>query len=247
MSDYTKSTSFTSKDSLPSGDALKIVRGSELDTEFNAIATAVATKSDLNSPAFTGTPTAPTAAAGTNSTQLATTAFAASAISVAMPSATVLPYAGSSAPSGFLLCDGTAVSRSTYSALYTAIGTTYGSGDGSTTFNVPNLTNRFPVGAGGLYSRGGTGGSKDAVVVSHTHSATSSVSDPQHAHSAAFQTSTGGSGYPGFDGSGDVYGTGNTGSSSTGISVSTSITATGVSGTDANLPPYLALFWIIKT
>lgn len=58
MSNYTKTTNFTSKDSLASGNPLKVVRGSEFDTEFNAIATAVATKADLASPALTGTATA---------------------------------------------------------------------------------------------------------------------------------------------------------------------------------------------
>lgn len=58
MSNYTKTTNFTSKDSLASGNPLKVVRGSEFDTEFNAIATAIATKADLASPALTGTATA---------------------------------------------------------------------------------------------------------------------------------------------------------------------------------------------
>lgn len=58
MSNYTKTTNFTAKDSLPTGNTQKIVRGSEFDTEFNAIATAVATKADLASPALTGTATA---------------------------------------------------------------------------------------------------------------------------------------------------------------------------------------------
>ena len=75
MTNYTKSTNFASKDSLASGNALKIVKGTELDTEFNNIATAVATKAESASPTFTGTPTAPTASSGTNTTQLATTAF----------------------------------------------------------------------------------------------------------------------------------------------------------------------------
>lgn len=75
MSNYTKATNFAAKDSLPTGNAGKIVKGTEIDTEFNNIATAVATKADLASPTFTGTPAAPTAAAGTNTTQLATTAF----------------------------------------------------------------------------------------------------------------------------------------------------------------------------
>jgi len=60
----------------------------------------------------------------------------------------VVPYAGSSAPTGWLLCDGSAVSRTTYASLFTAISTTYGVGDGSTTFNLPNLKGRAIVGAG---------------------------------------------------------------------------------------------------
>ena len=59
MSNYTKTTNFTAKDSLPSGDSGKIIRGSEFDTEFDAIATAVATKSNTASPTFTGTVTIP--------------------------------------------------------------------------------------------------------------------------------------------------------------------------------------------
>ena len=54
-------------------------------------------------------------------------------------------YAGSTAPDGYLMCDGSAVSRTNYAALFAAIGTTYGAGDGSTTFNVPNLSGRFPL------------------------------------------------------------------------------------------------------
>ena len=59
MSNYTKTTNFTAKDSLPSGDSGKVIRGSEFDTEFNAIATASATKANLASPTFTGTVTIP--------------------------------------------------------------------------------------------------------------------------------------------------------------------------------------------
>lgn len=64
------------------------------------------------------------------------------------PTATVLPFAAASAPSGWLLCNGAAVSRTTYAELFAAIGTTYGSGDGSTTFNVPNAQGVFLRGAG---------------------------------------------------------------------------------------------------
>jgi hypothetical protein len=59
MSDYTKTTNFTAKDSLPSGDSGKVIRGSEFDTEFTAISTAIATKANLASPTFTGTVTIP--------------------------------------------------------------------------------------------------------------------------------------------------------------------------------------------
>ncbi len=59
MSNYTKTTNFTAKDSLPSGDSSKVIRGSEFDTEFNAIATANATKANIASPTFTGTVTIP--------------------------------------------------------------------------------------------------------------------------------------------------------------------------------------------
>jgi hypothetical protein len=59
MSNYTKTTNFTAKDSLPSGDSSKVIRGSEFDTEFNALATAVTSKADSASPTFTGTVTIP--------------------------------------------------------------------------------------------------------------------------------------------------------------------------------------------
>ena len=75
MANFVKSTNFTSKDSLPTGDPLKVVKGTEIDVEFNNIATAVASKADSASPTFSGTPFAPTASPGTNTTQLATTAF----------------------------------------------------------------------------------------------------------------------------------------------------------------------------
>jgi hypothetical protein len=75
MVDFVKSTNFYAKDALVSGDPNKIIKGAEIDVEFNNIATAIASKADLNSPTFSGSPTAPTAAVNTNTTQLATTAF----------------------------------------------------------------------------------------------------------------------------------------------------------------------------
>lgn len=79
MSNYSKLTDFASKDSLPTGSAAKIVKGTEIDDEFQAIESAISTKANIDSPALTGTPTAPTATAGTSTTQIATTAFATTA------------------------------------------------------------------------------------------------------------------------------------------------------------------------
>jgi hypothetical protein len=75
MSNYIKSTNFAVKDGLAVGTAAKRVRGTEIDDEFNAIATASATKANANNAALTGNPTAPTQSAGNNSTRVATTAF----------------------------------------------------------------------------------------------------------------------------------------------------------------------------
>jgi hypothetical protein len=75
MSNYSKTTDFAAKDALTTGNANKIVKGTEIDDEFDAIQTAVNSKADTNNSALTGTPTAPTADAATNTTQIATTAF----------------------------------------------------------------------------------------------------------------------------------------------------------------------------
>ena len=80
MSNYSKLTNFTAKDSLPTGDSNKIIKGAEIDAEFVSIASAITSKANSASPVLTGTPTAPTASAGNNTTQIATTAFVATAI-----------------------------------------------------------------------------------------------------------------------------------------------------------------------
>jgi microcystin-dependent protein len=207
MSSYTKSTDFASKDALLTGNPLKVVKGTEIDDEFNAIQTAINSKADLNSPALTGTPTAPTASAGTNTTQLATCAFV---LANGVPSGMIAMWSGVSVPSGWYLCDGTN--------------------------GTPNLTDRFVVGSGNTYSIGDTGGSADAVVVSHTHT----ITDPGHSHT---QYSTGPKNNS-FD-SGTSVGndsTGPTSTETTGISINSS----GESGTNKNLPPYYALAYIMK-
>ncbi len=227
MTDYTKTTNFLAKDSLPDSDTNKIIRGSEFDTEFNNLVTAVATKANTASPTLTGTPAAPTAAAATNSTQVATTAYVTTAVANAIPSGTIVLWSGatSAIPTGWLICDGTS--------------------------STPDLRNRFVVGAGSTYSVDATGGSADAVIPTHNHTATSTVTDPGHFHlegstvqyGVTTSTSRG-------NRSGDTEASGksfNTESATTGITVATTTANTGVSATNANLPPYYALAYIMKS
>jgi len=95
-----------------------------------------------------------------------------------MPVGGVTAYAGATAPTGFVLCDGAAISRATYAGLYAIVGTTYGAGDGVNTFNVPDLRSRFIAGkgtAGWSDALAEAGGSKDAVAVAHTHAHTHAI------------------------------------------------------------------------
>lgn len=223
MSNYIKATNFTAKDALPSGNSGKIIKGTEIDVELTAVASAISSKADTASPTFSGSPLAPTASAGTNTTQIATTAFVTTAITTAFPSGGIILWSGSVAtiPSGWVLCNG---SNST-----------------------PDLRDRFIVGAGSTYAVNATGGSANAIVVSHTHTATSTVSDPGHSHTYLENT---GSEYVGTGvGRNDVWNDQirNTGFSSTGITVATTNSTEGSSGTGANLPPYYALCYIMKT
>lgn len=97
---------------------------------------------------FINSPTVPTANVSSNDKTVANTSFVTSKTGLVLPIGAIVPYGGSTTPSGYLLCNGSAVSRTTYANLFEAIGTTYGSGDGSTTFNVPNLTDKFIQGSG---------------------------------------------------------------------------------------------------
>jgi microcystin-dependent protein len=165
-----------------------------------------------------------------------------------VPTGGMMMWGTASAPTGYLLCNGAAVSRSTYSALFAVLGTAYGSGDGSTTFNVPDFRNRFPVGAGTTYSANSTGGSADAITVSHTHTATSSVTDSGHSHNVAmgfdFDYNSGAYFAPSIT---SLSQNNTTATATTGITVATTVSTTGSSGTNANLPPYLGVYFIIKT
>jgi hypothetical protein len=436
MSNYTKATNFTAKDGLPTGNSGKIVKGTEIDTEFTAIASAISSKADINSPALTGTPTAPTASSGTNTTQLATTAFIKSALDVLLPTGVICMWSGviTAIPTGWSLCDGsnstpdlrgkfvigagaTAASvtakagasitgsisgttltvsavasggiisvgdivshasiletatitglgtgsggTGTYTLTYTGstssftgsisgttltvtavasgtlivgqvltgnsassgtqitsqlTGTTGGIGTytvsisqtrtsgsftgtytlGSTTLSVLSTVmtvtavasgtlsvGQFLTGTGVAFSTsitalgtgtgntgtytissaqyfesttvsasagtitvGATGGTKDAIVVSHTHTATSTVTDPGHLHTFTNYSNAGGASDTPIIGSSNTLTTVSTNSAVTGISVATTNASTGSSGTNANLPPYYALAYIMKT
>lgn len=88
---------------------------------------------------FSSSPLIPTATAGDSSTKGASTAFVQNAIAQLVPTGTILAFGGVTAPNGFLICNGSAVSRTTYANLFAVIGTRYGAGNGSTTFNLPKL------------------------------------------------------------------------------------------------------------
>jgi microcystin-dependent protein len=172
----------------------------------------------------------PLANGGTGATtaSAARTNLGVAAAIFAVPTGGIIMWSGSAAsiPAGWALCDG----------------------NNST----PNLTNRFVVGAGGSYSVGASGGSKDAIVVSHTHTASTTTTIPNHKHDL-----TGGFGeVPDFfGGSGNGYGVGigstqsgyDTATASLSPTSSTTVNSSGSSGTDANLPPYYALCFIMKT
>lgn len=113
------------------------------------------------------------------------------ALSFVVPAGTIFPTARSSAPEGFLLCEGQAVSRSTYAGLFSAIGTTYGPGNGTTTFNLPDLRGRAPVGADGAAARLSANDALGNAGGAETHTL-STGEIPSHSHSIT--TVTGGAG-----------------------------------------------------
>lgn len=137
-------------------------------------------------------------------------------------------YAGNTAPAGWLLCDGTAVSRTTYATLFSVVGTRYGTGDGSTTFNLPNFTSRIPR---GVASAPGTGGGAD------THSHTLAESNlPAHAHSVT-----------GYGGGGAVLNVLSIRTDGLGtVGISSSSVGSGSSFSGDNIPAWTGTLFIIK-
>lgn len=97
-----------------------------------------------------------------------------------VPVGTIHAFAGATAPAGYLLCDGSAISRTTYASLFSVLSTTYGAGNGSTTFNVPDFRGRVPMGAG--TGTGLTARSRGETPGAETHTLTEAQM-PSHGHS----------------------------------------------------------------
>lgn len=197
-----------------------------------------------------GTITMPTMPIGTANTAVATTAF----VQVnGSPTGGLMMWPTATPPTGWLLCNGQAVSRTTYSLLFAVIGTVFGSGDGANTFNVPDYRDRMPVGAGASFNANTTGGSKDAIVVAHTHSGNTTtatltgtlrnVEEPFGSATGIVSLSDQGQAYYGGTGSTAYRRQANFNASH---SHDINISAAGSSGTDANMPPYLGIYFIIK-
>ena len=173
-----------------------------------------------------------------------------------IPTATIVPWSDSSVPSGFLECNGAAVSRTTYSALFAIIGTTYGAGDGSSTFNVPNLEDNVPVGKSNNKALGSTGGAETVEttgnVGGNTANATLSTSQlASHSHSTP-----GGNPNEGapvstnkFTSPGNISNNYNVGSNNTGSGSghSHNMSANFTGDATSVLQPYLTVIYIIKT
>jgi len=174
-----------------------------------------------------------------------------------IPTATIVPWSDSSVPSGFLECNGTAVSRTTYADLFAIVGTTYGAGDGSTTFNVPDLQDNVPVGKSNNKSIGSTGGANTVTSTGNVGGSTANatLSTPQlasHSHSLSpnnWGSFNGNVSYPpGYNQVGranpsspPTNNAGSGGGHSHNMSANFSGDATSV------LQPYLTIIYIIKT
>ena len=194
-----------------------------------------------------------------------------------VPTGSVIMWPSNTSPTNWKICDGAAISRVTFVDLFSLIGTTFGVGDGSTTFNIPDYRDRMPFGAN-TYAIGATGGSANAVVVSHNHGGVTGGQSVTHTHTVAGTTGNNNQNHVHASPSGTSFLTDGGGSggtvSASGVNASGvntaennvnhvhdfsattannsvdhthTIATDGASGTNANLPPYLGINFIIKT
>jgi microcystin-dependent protein len=180
--------------------------------------------------------------------QIVASSIASGAIPDSTASGTVVPWGGTSAPTGWLDCDGSAVSRSTYADLFTAIGTTYGVGDGSSTFNIPDIRGRTVCGkdnmGGTAANRLTSGTTIDGATLgtaggSQTHTL-SAAEMPAHRHGLAVHDTSGQNDY--LAGSNSNYGF-----QVTSNSTYASTTSVGSGSAHVNVQPSIVLNYIIKT
>jgi microcystin-dependent protein len=180
-------------------------------------------------------------------------------INAVNPPGAIVMYAATSAPTGYLLCEGSNVSRTTYSDLFAAIGTNYGVGDGSSTFGLPNLEGRFPIGYdGSTYALNGTGGAlTDTPTLSGTNAGTAlTIANlPAHGHDTWGSVWPSGS-WTGGTGTSQSSVTQTSGTLVTASTLRTLDTGSGTTHTHAwtgtstavdTVPPYIVVNYIIKT
>mgnify|MGYP003125337718 CR=1 FL=1 len=170
-----------------------------------------------------------------------------------IPTATIVPWSSASVPTGFLECNGQAVSRSTYSALFAIVSTTYGTGDGASTFNVPDLQDNVAVGKSNNKALASTGGANTVQATGNvggsTANATLTTSQlASHSHTIATSTPAAGqtssqvcAGFPA------VVGNANTASAGSGNGHSHNMSATFTGDSTSVLQPFLTIIYIIKT
>lgn len=154
-----------------------------------------------------------------------------------VPTGCVAMYINATPPTGWLLCNGTAVSRTTYAALFTVIGTTYGSGDGSTTFNLPDMQGRVPVGVG-THADVVSLASNDGVSVANRR--------PKHRHTPHTHSHSGQSAVYNA-GSGSAAGVATTSGTAAEASYGSADGGSGNANDSLDAPAYLVLEFIIRT
>ena len=167
-----------------------------------------------------------------------------------IPTATIVPWSSSSVPSGFLECDGSAVSRSTYSALFAIVGTTYGSGDGASTFNVPDLQDNVAVGKSNNKALASSGGANTVQSTGNVGGSTANatLSTAQLAsHSHTTGQAGGGPGGGGTQMNIHRGSQAQTSSVGSGGGHSHNMSATFTGDSTSVLQPYLTIIYIIKT
>lgn len=229
MSNYSKTTDFASKDALTTGNANKIVKGTEIDDEFNAIQVAIATKANTISPTLTGTPLAPTAAADTNTTQIATTAFVTAALAVAETARQAL-Y-----PVGTIY---TQASVATNPATLLGFGTWEEFGAGKVIIGVDTSNTLFDT-------LGETGGAADITISDETDSHTLTIDEiPAHTHGVPNAGSNGTDGIESADKNNNPFDPVDTNSTGGGQGHTHGIT---YDGTNANYQPYITVYMWKRT